>query len=253
MPARRSPEWRPRCRREHEVRRRVTGYAELGQALSQQILEAVEPGRHYKVMEVCGGRALDLQVGLDDLLPENMEPGPRAGLPGMCGSDGRVNDGIAMATENDVDLRPVFGDMMRVPGSEKTYRSVKAEGADIRMRLLAPRRPALCQAEPPDRKMDLLAIGFETTAPSTALTLKRAKAEGAEQLSVHVQPHNDRAAATGPAGLAGPAAGTGLISALATSSSRRRRTAARVPFRPTTASPWWSRGSSRWTSFSRSR
>ena len=156
--------------------------AELGQALSQQILEAVEPGRHYKVMEVCGGHTHSIyKYGLDDLLPENVELVHGPGCPVCVIPMGRVDDGIAMATENDV-IFTCFGDMMRVPGSEKTFTQVKAEGADIRM-VYSPLDALRLAKQNPDREVVFFAIGFETTAPSTALTLKRAKAEGVTNFS----------------------------------------------------------------------
>ena len=75
-----------------------------------------------------------------------------------------------------------FGDMMRVPGSEKTFTDVKAEGADIRM-VYSPLDALRVAKQNPDREVVFFAIGFETTAPSTALTLKRAKAEGVTNFS----------------------------------------------------------------------
>jgi hydrogenase expression/formation protein HypD len=89
---------------------------------------------------------------------------------------GRVDDGIAIAGEEGVILT-CFGDMMRVPGSEKTFTEAKAEGADIRM-VYSPLDALRLAKQNPDRDVVFFAIGFETTAPSTALTLKRARAEG---------------------------------------------------------------------------
>jgi hydrogenase expression/formation protein HypD len=67
--------------------------------------------------------------------------------------------------------------MLRVPGSHGTLLDAKAEGADIRM-VYSPLDALRMARENPDRDVIFFAIGFETTAPSTALTLKRAKAEG---------------------------------------------------------------------------
>ena len=63
--------------------------AELGRALAGEILAAVEPGRHYKLMEVCGGHTHSIyKYGVDDLLPGQRRAGPRPGLPGMRDPDG---------------------------------------------------------------------------------------------------------------------------------------------------------------------
>jgi hydrogenase expression/formation protein HypD len=151
--------------------------AELGQALAARILRSVEPGRHYKVMEVCGGHTHSIyKYGIDDLLPENVELVHGPGCPVCVMPMGRIDDGIAMAHEDGV-IFACFGDMMRVPGSEKTFTDAKAEGADIRM-VYSPLDALRIAKENPDNDVVFFAIGFETTAPSTALTLKRAKAEG---------------------------------------------------------------------------
>ena len=89
---------------------------------------------------------------------------------------GRVDDGIAIAREAEV-IFTCFGDMMRVPGSSGSFTDAKAEGADIRMVYSPLDALRIAKAEPGPHVV-FFAIGFETTAPSTALTLKRAKAEG---------------------------------------------------------------------------
>ena len=156
--------------------------AELGRAVAAEILSAVEPGRHYKVMEVCGGHTHSIyKYGVDDLLPENVELVHGPGCPVCVIPMGRVDDGIAIAREPGV-IFTCFGDMMRVPGSETTLLDAKAEGADIRM-VYSPLDALRIAKANPDREVVFFAIGFETTAPSTALTLKRAKAEGVRNFS----------------------------------------------------------------------
>jgi hydrogenase expression/formation protein HypD len=157
--------------------------AELGRALSGEIASAVEPGRHYKVMEVCGGHTHAIyKYGLDDLLPPNVELVHGPGCPVCVIPMGRVDDGIALAREPGV-IFTCFGDMLRVPGSSETLTDAKASGADVRM-VYSPLDALRIARREPDRQVVFFAIGFETTAPSTALTLKRAKAEGIENFSV---------------------------------------------------------------------
>jgi hydrogenase expression/formation protein HypD len=151
--------------------------AELGRVLAGEILGVVEPGRHYKVMEVCGGHTHSIyKYGVDDLLPSNVELVHGPGCPVCVIPMGRVDDAIAMAHEPGV-IFTCFGDMMRVPGSHGTLTDASAEGADVRM-VYSPLDALRIAKENPDRDVVFFAIGFETTAPSTALTLKRAKAEG---------------------------------------------------------------------------
>ena len=156
--------------------------AELGQVLAGQILATVEPGRHYKVMEVCGGHTHSIyKYGIDDLLPENVELVHGPGCPVCVIPMGRVDDGIAIAHQPGV-IFTCFGDMMRVPGSNGTLLEAKAAGADVRM-VYSPLDALRIAKQNPDREVVFFAIGFETTAPSTALTLKRAKAEGVPNFS----------------------------------------------------------------------
>ena len=149
----------------------------LGEALAGEILGLVEPGRHYKFMEVCGGHTHSIyKYGIDDLLPANVELVHGPGCPVCVIPMGRVDDGISLAHEPDV-IFTCFGDMLRVPGSDGTLLDAKAEGADIRM-VYSPLDALRIAKANPERPVIFFAIGFETTAPSTALTLKRAKAEG---------------------------------------------------------------------------
>jgi hydrogenase expression/formation protein HypD len=157
--------------------------AELGQAVAGQILSLVQPGRHYKLMEVCGGHTHSIyKYGIDDLLPANVELVHGPGCPVCVIPMGRVDDGIALAHRDGV-IFTCFGDMMRVPGSDGSLLDAKAAGADVRM-VYSPLDALRIARSNPDRQVVFFAIGFETTAPSTALTLKRARAEGLRNFSV---------------------------------------------------------------------
>ena len=94
---------------------------------------------------------------------------------------GRVDDAIALAERPDV-IFTTFGDMMRVPGGNGSLLEAKARGADVRM-VYSPLDALRIAREHPDREVVFFAIGFETTTPSTALTLLRARAEGIRNFS----------------------------------------------------------------------
>jgi hydrogenase expression/formation protein HypD len=150
--------------------------AELGRAVSAEIASTVDAGRHYKVMEVCGGHTHSIyKYGVDDLLPPNVELVHGPGCPVCVIPMGRVDDGIAVARRPEV-IFTCFGDMLRVPGAHGTLLDAKAEGADVRM-VYSPLDALRIARENPDRVVVFFAIGFETTAPSTALTLRRARDE----------------------------------------------------------------------------
>ncbi|HEX3867201.1 MAG TPA: hydrogenase formation protein HypD [Gemmatimonadaceae bacterium] len=158
--------------------------AELGAALAEQIAGIVSPDRHYKIMEVCGGHTHTIyRYGVADLLPDNVELVHGPGCPVCVIPMGRVDDAIAIARDPRVTLT-CFGDMMRVPGGTGTLTEAKAAGADVRMVYSPLDALRIAQANP-SRDVVFFAVGFETTAPSTALTLMRAKAEGVRNFFVY--------------------------------------------------------------------
>ena len=157
--------------------------AELGRAVAGEILASARPDRHYKLMEVCGGHTHSIyKYGIGDLLPENVELVHGPGCPVCVIPMGRVDDGIAIAHTPGV-IFTCFGDMLRVPGSQATLLDAKAQGADVRI-VYSPLDALRIARENPEREVVFFAIGFETTAPSTALTLRRAKHERARNFSV---------------------------------------------------------------------
>ncbi len=157
--------------------------ADLARAVSAEIASTIDPNRHYKLMEVCGGHTHTIyRHGIKDLLPEQIELVHGPGCPVCVLPMGRVDEGISIAEKPEV-IFTCFGDMMRVPGSKGNLLEIKAEGADIRM-VYSPLDALRIARENPDREVVFYAIGFETTAPSTALTLQRAKKEGIENFSV---------------------------------------------------------------------
>jgi hydrogenase expression/formation protein HypD len=157
--------------------------AELAQAVGAQIAALCEPGRHYKFMEVCGGHTHTIyRYGVQDHLPDSVELVHGPGCPVCVIPMGRVDDGIAIAARDGVILT-CFGDMMRVPGGNGSFLDANAAGADIRM-VYSPLDALRIARQHPDREVVFYAIGFETTAPSTALTVLRAKAEGLTNFSV---------------------------------------------------------------------
>ncbi|MGQ0773337.1 MAG: hydrogenase formation protein HypD [Pseudonocardiales bacterium] len=157
--------------------------AEKARALSAKIAALCEPGRHYKFMEVCGGHTHTIyKHGLEDYLPESVSLVHGPGCPVCVIPMGRVDDAIALAEEPDV-IMTSFGDMMRVPGGRGSFFDSSAAGADIRM-VYSPLDALKIARQNPDRRVVFMAIGFETTAPSTAMTVLRAAADGIENFSI---------------------------------------------------------------------
>jgi hydrogenase expression/formation protein HypD len=157
--------------------------AEKARVLSAKIAALCEPGRHYKFMEVCGGHTHTIyKHGLEDYLPESISLVHGPGCPVCVIPMGRVDDAIALAEEPDV-IMTSFGDMMRVPGGRGSFFDSSAAGADIRM-VYSPLDALKIARQNPDKRVVFMAIGFETTAPSTAMTVLRAAAEGIENFSI---------------------------------------------------------------------
>jgi hydrogenase expression/formation protein HypD len=154
----------------------------LGRALARKLAGAVDPDRHYKLMEICGGHTHTIyRYGLASLLPDNVELVHGPGCPVCVIPMGRVHDAITIARRPGVILT-CFGDLLRVPGSAGSLLDARAAGADVRV-VYSPLDALRIARENPEREVVFFAIGFETTAPSTALTLLRARAEGATNFS----------------------------------------------------------------------
>ena len=155
---------------------------ELARKLAAEIAQ-ISGGQPLKIMEVCGGHTHTIyKHGIEDVLPRNIDLVHGPGCPVCVLPMGRVDDAIAIASTEGV-IFTTFGDMMRVPGSHGSLLDAKAEGADVRF-VYSPLDALKLARENPDRQVVFFAIGFETTAPSTAITLLRAQAENITNFSV---------------------------------------------------------------------
>ncbi len=144
-------------------------------------LAAEQPARAF--MEVCGGHTHTIyRHGIEHLLPASVELVHGPGCPVCVIPMGRIDDAIAVAHQPGV-IFTCFGDMLRVPGSNGSLLRAKAKGADVRV-VYSPLDALRLAGEHPDRPVVFFAVGFETTAPSTALTLRRARELGTHNFSV---------------------------------------------------------------------
>ena len=143
----------------------------------------ISKGQKFKFMEVCGGHTHTIfKHGIEDILPENIELIHGPGCPVCVLPMGRIDDAIAIA-KTEGTIFTTFGDMMRVPGSQGSLLDVKAEGADVRF-IYSPLDALKIARQNPKKEVVFFAIGFETTAPSTAVTLLQAKNEDIQNFSV---------------------------------------------------------------------
>ena len=154
-----------------------------GIALLSAEIERLARGRRVKLMEVCGGHTHAIyKHGLQDLLPENVELVHGPGCPVCVIPMGRIDDAMAISRLPGV-IFATYGDMMRVPSSTGSLIDAKADGADVRF-IYSPLDALALARRNPDREVVFFAVGFETTAPSTAATLLRARDEGLTNFSV---------------------------------------------------------------------
>jgi hydrogenase expression/formation protein HypD len=153
-------------------------------ALAAELRGLVQPGRRVKLMEVCGGHTHAIyRHGLEALLPEEVELVHGPGCPVCVIPMGRVDDAISLAERPEVTLAS-FGDMLRVPGGRRrSLLEAKARGADVRT-VYSPLDALAIALREPEREVVFFGVGFETTAPATALTLLRARELGAPNFRV---------------------------------------------------------------------
>ncbi|MDH4128807.1 MAG: hydrogenase formation protein HypD [Spirochaetota bacterium] len=133
--------------------------------------------RKWVIMEVCGGQTHSIiRNGIDQLLDGKIELVHGPGCP-VCVTPLEVIDrAIEIAGRPEV-IFTSFGDMLRVPGSEKDLFTVKSEGGDVRI-VYSPLEALKIAKENPDREVVFFAVGFETTAPGNAMAIYQAANEG---------------------------------------------------------------------------
>ena len=133
--------------------------------------------RPWSIMEVCGGQTHSiLKFGLDQLLPDCVTLIHGPGCP-VCVTPLELIDQALEIAARPGTIFCSFGDMLRVPGSKADLLSVKAAGGDVRI-VYSPLDAVKIAAENPDRDVVFFGVGFETTAPATAMAVYRAAQKG---------------------------------------------------------------------------
>ena len=139
----------------------------------------------WTLMEVCGGQTHAIvKFGVDDLLPDAISLIHGPGCPVCVTPVALLDKAIAIALQSNV-IFCSFGDMLRVPGSNRTLLSAKAQGANIRI-VYSPLDALRIARENPDQQVVFFAVGFETTAPANAMAVYQAKQQGLTNFSMLV-------------------------------------------------------------------
>ena len=137
----------------------------------------------WNLMEICGGQTHTIvKYGLDQLLPTDVTLIHGPGCP-VCVTDvALIDQALILAAQPEV-IFCSYGDMLRVPGTSTDLLSVKAQGGDVRM-VYSPLDAVALARQQPDRQVVFFAVGFETTAPATAMAVHQAQQQRLHNFSV---------------------------------------------------------------------
>lgn len=136
-----------------------------------------------QIMEVCGTHTMSFaQSGLRGMLPPTVRLLSGPGCPVCVTTAGDVDRAIWLARQPDVTM-VTFGDMLKVPGGSESLSDASADGADVRVAYSPADAVALARSLP-DREIIFLGVGFETTAPLVAASVRQAMRENVRNFSV---------------------------------------------------------------------
>lgn len=166
--------------------------------LARQYVKAIAAltTRPWAIMEICGGQTHTIvKFGIDQLLPKSIRLIHGPGCPVCVTSAEIIDDAIAIASQPGV-IFCSFGDMLRVPGSMPDGDStsspattdllaVKAAGGDVRI-VYSPLDAIAIASNCPEKEVVFFAVGFETTAPATAMAVYQAQQLGLKNFSLLV-------------------------------------------------------------------
>ncbi|MEX0274026.1 MAG: hydrogenase formation protein HypD, partial [Flavobacteriaceae bacterium] len=154
---------------------------ELAKKYLDEIKKTVS--RPWSIMEVCGGQTHSLvKNGIIEMLPKEVTMVHGPGCPVCVTPLKLIDKAVHLALDKEVILCS-FGDMLRVPGSEKSLLEAKAEGGDVRI-LYSPLEAVRIAEDNPDKEVVFFAVGFETTAPANALSVIHAHRKGLGNYSI---------------------------------------------------------------------
>jgi len=154
---------------------------ELAQKLAREIHRITT--KPWRIMEVCGGQTHAIvKFGIDELLPEHITLIHGPGCPVCVTPLEVIEKALEIAARPEV-IFTSFGDMLRVPGSTTDLLSVKAKGGDVRI-VYSPLDAVKLAEENPGKEVVFFGVGFETTAPATAMAIFQAAQKGLNNFSM---------------------------------------------------------------------
>jgi hydrogenase expression/formation protein HypD len=144
--------------------------------LAQQLVEQIRSlvSKRWTLMDICGGQTHSLlRYGIEDALSDYVEMIHGPGCPVCVTPSKAIDDAQQLSILPGVILAS-FGDMLRVPGSRESLLSARARGGRVKF-VYSPLDAVQFAKNNPDAQVVFFAVGFETTAPATALAVLQAK------------------------------------------------------------------------------
>lgn len=149
--------------------------------ISRKIFEITT--HDWNIMEICGGQTHSImKFSLESLLPSNINIIHGPGCPVCVTPLEMIDKAIEIASQKNV-IFTSYGDMLRVPGSKSNLLSVKADGGDIRI-VYSPLDSVKIAEQNPEKQIVFFAVGFETTAPASAMALRIVKQKELKNYSI---------------------------------------------------------------------
>ena len=151
---------------------------------AQRLMDAAckKMGRPINIMEVCGTHTVSIfRNGIRPTLPKRLKLLSGPGCP-VCVTDQSYIDSVLQLADHDDCLIATYGDMIRVPGKSG---SLETKQSSTNVKIVLSSEDALQLAKDiPDKTVVFVAVGFETTAPATAVAVKEAAAEGVDNFCI---------------------------------------------------------------------
>jgi hydrogenase expression/formation protein HypD len=150
--------------------------------LAKKIVESYD-GPKIRIMEVCGTHTHEIfRYGIRRILPKSVQLISGPGCPVCVTPTGYIDEAVMLALDKGAVIC-TFGDLVRVPGTEKSLADARAEGARVKI-VYAPSDAVDYAAQHRDEQVVFLSVGFETTTPASCLAVRQAKENGVKNFSL---------------------------------------------------------------------
>ncbi|MDI3476866.1 MAG: hydrogenase expression/formation protein HypD [Thermoanaerobacterium sp.] len=150
---------------------------------AKKLIDKYNIGEPIKIMEVCGSHTMAIsKYGLRQILPPNIKLISGPGCPVCVTAQNEIDAVISLAGKGMTIA--TFGDLIRVPGNNSSLQEERAKGKDVKV-FYSPIDALEYAKANPSKEVVFIGIGFETTIPSVALTIKEAHAKKIKNYSVY--------------------------------------------------------------------